>query len=227
MHRSILVVAAHPDDEALGCGGTMAKLADAGAEVHVVFLADGVTSRSSAGSDHAKRISARREAAQAACKLLGASSTHFRDFPDNRLDTVALLSLVQPIEELIARYRPDTLLTHHAGDVNIDHRLVHQAVVTACRPQPASAVHALLSFEVPSSTEWQTPGSAPVFAPNWFVDISATLRRKLDALSAYADEMRSWPHPRSREGVEHLARWRGASVGVEAAEAFVLGRRLS
>jgi LmbE family N-acetylglucosaminyl deacetylase len=117
-------------------------------------------------------------------------------------------------------------LTHHAGDVNIDHQRVHQAVVTACRPQPGHPVRTLLFFEVPSSTEWQPPGSAPAFTPNWFVDISSTLDCKLNALDAYAEELRVWPHPRSLQAVEALARWRGATVGVEAAEAFILGRYL-
>jgi len=227
MHKSVLVIAAHPDDEALGCGGTMAKLSDEGAAIHVAFLADGVTSREGESSRFTEGLRARRAAAEEACRILGAATTCFADFPDNRLDTIALLSIVKPIEELIAKYRPDTLFTHHAGDVNVDHRRVHQAAVTACRPQPGHSVRTLLSFEVPSSSEWQPPASAPVFAPDWFVDISASLERKLAALDAYASEMRAWPHPRSREGVTHLARWRGASVGVDAAEAFVLGRRIS
>ena len=127
---------------------------------------------------------------------------------------------------LIAEHRPDTVFTHHVGDVNIDHRRIHEAVVTACRPQQNHPVRTLLCFEVPSSTEWQVAGSAPSFAPNYFVDISNTLDRKLAALDAYAAELRNWPHPRSRQGVEHLARWRGATVGVEASEAFMVGRVL-
>ncbi len=227
MHKSILVVAAHPDDEVLGCGGTMARVSQEGAAVHVAFLADGVSSRGGEAADLKKAIRARRAAAEKASAKVGVSSLYFGDFPDNRLDTVALLSLVQAIEELIAKYRPDTMFTHHAGDVNVDHRLVHQAAVTACRPQPGHCVRTLLSFEVPSSTEWQPPGSAPVFAPNWFVDISDSLSRKLAALEAYGGELRAWPHPRSREGVLHLAHWRGATIGVNAAEAFMLGRRIS
>ena len=142
------------------------------------------------------------------------------------MDTVALLDITKAVEALIAEYSPEMVLTHHAGDVNIDHRRLHDAVVTACRPQKGKSVNTLLCFEVPSSTEWQLPGSGPVFAPNWFVDISSTLDRKLLALDAYAAELRDWPHPRSRQGVEHLVRWRGATVGVDAAESFVLGRQL-
>jgi LmbE family N-acetylglucosaminyl deacetylase len=223
MSGSVLILAAHPDDEVLGCGGTIAKLADAGARIHVAFLADGISSRD---GDGASQLTARRAAAQKASQILGVASVSFGDLPDNRMDAVALLDITKAVEALIAEYSPKMVLTHHAGDVNIDHRRLHDAVVTACRPQKGQSVKTLLCFEVPSSTEWQLPGSGPVFAPNWFVDISSTLDRKLLALDAYAAELRDWPHPRSRQGVEHLVRWRGATVGVDAAESFVLGRQL-
>jgi len=223
MSGSVLILAAHPDDEVLGCGGTIAKLADAGARIHVAFLADGISSRD---GDGAWQLTARRAAAQKASQILGVASVSFGDLPDNRMDAVALLDITKAVEALIAEYSPEMVLTHHAGDVNIDHRRLHDAVVTACRPQKGQSVKTLLCFEVPSSTEWQLPGSGPVFAPNWFVDISSTLDRKLLALDAYAAELRDWPHPRSRQGVEHLVRWRGATVGVDAAESFVLGRQL-
>jgi LmbE family N-acetylglucosaminyl deacetylase len=227
MHNSALVLAAHPDDEVLGCGGTIAKLVDAGARVHVAFLADGVYSRQVDSLAQQAELLARRTAAQKACSILGAQSVSFGDFPDNRMDTIPMLDVTQAVEALIGTHRPDTVVTHHAGDVNIDHRRLHEAVVTACRPQQGHPVKTLLCFEVASSTEWQLPGSGPVFAPNWFVDISATLARKLAALEVYAVELRAWPHPRSLQGVEHLAHWRGATVGVDAAEAFILGRQLA
>ncbi|BAN36702.1 N-acetylglucosaminyl-phosphatidylinositol de-N-acetylase family protein [Sulfuricella denitrificans skB26] len=225
--RSILVLAAHPDDEVLGCGGTLAKLADEGATIHVAFLADGVFSREGDAGVQQAELTARRAAAQKACDILGVKSVFFGEFPDNRMDTIALLDIIKPIEALIARYHPDTVFTHHAGDVNVDHRRTHEAIVTACRPQCGHPVKTVLCFEVPSSTEWQLPGSAPVFSPNWFVDISNTLDRKLAALNAYAAELHAWPHPRSLQGVLHLAHWRGATVGVDAAEAFILGRQLA
>jgi LmbE family N-acetylglucosaminyl deacetylase len=226
MTQSTLILAAHPDDEVLGCGGMIAKLADEGATVHVAFLADGVFSRAGEEQAQQRELASRRAAAQKACDILGVKSVSFGDFPDNRMDTIPLLEITQAVEALIAKHQPQTVFTHHAGDVNIDHRRLHEAVVTACRPQQGYPVKTLLCFEVPSSTEWQLPGSAPAFTPNWFVDISATLVRKLAALEAYADEQRAWPHPRSRQGVEHLAHWRGATVGVDAAEAFILGRQL-
>ena len=227
MSQSILILAAHPDDEVLGCGGTIAKLADQGATIHVAFLADGVFSRVGDQAKQQEELHIRRAAAQKACDILGVKSVSFDDFPDNRMDTVALLDITKALENLIAEYKPEVVFTHHAGDVNIDHRRMHEAAVTACRPQRGHPVKTLLCFEVPSSTDWQLPGSAPIFAPNWFVDISDTLDRKFAALDAYAAELRDWPHPRSRQGVEHLTRWRGATVGVNAAEAFMLGRQLA
>lgn len=227
MKKTVLILAAHPDDEVLGCGGTIANEADRGATVHVAFLADGVFSRMDKKESLPDDLILRRAAAQRACGILGVNSVTFGDFPDNRMDTVALLDITKAVEALIAEHQPDTVLTHHAGDVNIDHRRLHEAVVTACRPQHGHPVKTVLCFEVPSSTEWQLPGSAPAFTPNWFIDISATLERKLSALEVYAEELRAWPHPRSRQGVEHLAYWRGATVGMDAAEAFMLGRRLA
>lgn len=227
MSQSLLILAAHPDDEVLGCGGTIAKLSDAGSIVHVAFLADGVFSRTGDGAAQQEELIARRRAAQKACDILGVRSVSFGDFPDNRMDTIPLLDIVQAVEAVIARHQPAMVFTHHVGDVNIDHRRLYEAVMTACRPQSHHPVKTLLSFEVPSSTEWHLPGGALPFTPNWFVDISATLSRKVAALEAYATELRAWPHPRSIRGVEHLAHWRGATVGVDAAEAFILGRQLA
>lgn len=224
---TVLIIAAHPDDEVLGSGGTIAKLAGQGVAVHIAFLADGVGARGSVAASNRIELEQRRAAAKSAADILGAASVSFDDLPDNRLDSIPLLEITQRVETLIAKYRPATVFTHHAGDLNIDHRRVHQAVMTACRPQRGHPVRTLLCFEVPSSTEWQPPGSGPAFVPNWFVDIGATLEQKLAALDAYAAELRDWPHPRSRRGVEHLARWRGATVGCEAAEAFVLSRHLA
>lgn len=226
--KRILVIAAHPDDEVLGCGATMARHANLGDEVHVVIMAEGATSRDEK-RDRAQRsaeLSELTESAHHAKEILGIRTISLHDFPDNRMDSVDLLDVVKVVEQHIERVRPETVYTHHAGDVNIDHRKIHEAVVTACRPQPLQQVKSILFFEVPSSTEWQPPGSAPTFLPNWFVDVSSTLESKMAALKMYESEMRPWPHSRSHEAVEHLARWRGASVGCEAAEAFVVGRHI-
>lgn len=226
--EKILVVAAHPDDEVLGCGGTIARHADAGDQVQVLLVAEGATSRQpQRDRDQASyELSDLAQAAQQAGSILGAQGVELLDLPDNRLDSLDRLDLIKQIEERIARHQPQVVYVHHAGDVNIDHRRLHEAVVTTCRPTPGQPVRRLLSYEVASSTEWQPPGSAPAFQPNWFVDITAQWERKRQALEAYAAEMRPWPHARSIEALEHLARWRGAQVGVEAAEAFCLLRQL-
>ena len=226
--NQVLVVAAHPDDEVLGCGGTIARHADSGDQVQVLIVAEGSTSRQQKRdrSQVGDELSALAKAAQAAGSILGAAGVELLDLPDNRLDCLDRLDLIKRIEEHICHHKPECVFVHHAGDVNVDHRRLHEAVVTACRPTPGHVVKRLLSFEVASSTEWQPPGSAPAFQPNWFVDISDQWERKREALVAYSSEMRDWPHARSIKAIEHLARWRGAQVGVEAAEAFCLLRQL-
>jgi LmbE family N-acetylglucosaminyl deacetylase len=200
----------------------MARHARAGDEVHVLILAEGITSR---GKGAAKReLSRLGQAARKAAAILGARAPVLESFPDNRMDSVALLDVVKVIEQRVARVAPSVIYTHHPGDLNVDHEVVHRAVLTACRPLPGTSVERILCFEVASSTEWQSPLAGAAFAPNWFVDVSRTLPLKLKALSAYASEMRRFPHPRSLEAVGHLARWRGASAGFAAAEAFALAR---
>ena len=228
MNNSVFVIAAHPDDEVLGCGGSIARHADAGDHVQVLIVAEGATSRQQQRDQGqvGTELSDLAIAAQKAGEILGATGVELLDLPDNRLDSIDRLDLVKLIEAKIEHYQPQIVYTHHAGDVNIDHRRLHESVVTACRPTPGHCVKRLLSFEVASSTEWQPPGSAPAFQPNWFVDISSQWSRKRLALEAYANEMRPWPHARSVKALEHLARWRGAQVGVQAAEAFCLLRQL-
>jgi LmbE family N-acetylglucosaminyl deacetylase len=227
--RKVLVVAAHPDDETLGCGATMARHAREGDAVEILILAEGATSR--AASRDAAAFEAELERLRAsgreAARIVGATAIHFAGLPDNRLDGLELLDVVKVVEAHGARVKPDVVYTHASTDLNVDHRVTHDATITAFRPLPgASGPAALHFFEVPSSTEWNFSPRAEAFRPNHFVDVSATLATKLAALDAYASEMRPWPHPRSREGAEALARWRGCTVGVDAAEAFVTGRTI-
>jgi LmbE family N-acetylglucosaminyl deacetylase len=223
----VLVIAAHPDDEVLGCGGAIAQHVSVGDEVHVEILAEGIKSRlAKPYSDNKSAVLDLKRSAEIANGILGVASLTLHGLPDNRLDSMDRLDIIQLIENKISTYSPKVIYTHHCGDVNIDHRIIHEATNTACRPLPGSDVCRILYFEVPSSSEWQIPGSAPPFLPNWFVDISSSLATKINALDAYNSEMRSWPHPRSLTAVEHLAKWRGASVGLNAAEAFVLGRNI-
>ena len=227
--KNILVIAAHPDDEVLGCGGTIARHADSNDQVQILIVAEGSTSRELKRDRHQARdeISGLAEAAKTAGLILGAKSVELLDLPDNRLDSLDRLDLIKLIEERVNYHQPECVYVHHSGDVNVDHRRLHEAAVTACRPTPGHKVKRLLSFEVASSTEWQPPSSGKIFHPNWFVDISDQWERKREALIAYTSEMRPWPHARSIEAIEHLARWRGAQVGVEAAEAFSLLRELA
>lgn len=229
MKKSVLVIAAHPDDEVLGCGGTIAAHHRAGDEVHVVIMAEGITSRLPKRNRSAfvKELKSLGQAARKANKILGATSVTLLEFPDNRMDSLARLDITKAVEDLVEKIKPSIVYTHHVGDVNIDHRCIHDAVITACRPLPGHSVDTILFWETCSSTEYQPPHSAPPFLPNWWNDISATLELKLDALRAYHQEMRPWPHARSLEAIEHLAKWRGASVGMQAAEAFMLGRKIN
>lgn len=212
----ILVVAAHPDDEVLGCGATIARHVSDGAEVHVLLVADGEGART--GGDQG----ARADAARSAALVLGALPPVLLGLPDQRLDRIAFLDLVQAIEAVVAEVKAAVVYTHHGGDLNLDHRLVHRAVLTACRPLPGAPVTDILAFEVPSATEW---GNLP-FQPNHFVEVAAQMPMKMAALAAYDREMRPFPHARSREAVEGLALMRGAACGVRAAEAFMVLRQL-
>lgn len=226
---NILIIAAHPDDEILGCGASMLKWSENGHDVHVLIMAEGATSRDERHNRtrFKKELSLLEKSAKKANKILGVKTLKLYDYPDNRIDSVDLLDVVKTIEKHISRLRPNVVVTHHSGDLNIDHQLIHQAVITACRPQPKHIVRRILTFEVPSATEWQSPTVGNPFIPNWFEDISETINIKIKALQVYDSEMRKWPHARSLKAVEHLAKWRGASIGTEAAEAFMLIRNIN
>lgn len=220
----VLVCAAHPDDEIIGLGGTVARHADDGDTVRSLILAEGESSRGN-DADTRTKIEALKDCARSAAAILGSEPPEFAEFPDNRMDEVALLDVVHRIEETMRSFEPALVYTHSAVDVNVDHRVVHDAVLAACRPQPGNPVREVRLFETASSTEWRF-GADRGFTPTTFVDVTATLRRKLRALECYEPELRPWPHPRSIRGIENLARSRGSTVGVEAAEAFELCRRI-
>ena len=225
----ILVVAAHPDDEILGCGGTMAKFAREGHEVQALILGEGISSRHEfeSAAVRAAKEALYKQSRQAA-KALGVKKPIQLALPDNRFDALPLLDVIKEIQSVVEHYRPHTVFSHHSGDLNIDHTITARAVQTACRPLPDSQVESLHAFEIASSTEWAFGKSGIVFKPNLFVDITSTLERKLAALNLYEDEMRPPPHPRSTENMRATAtRW-GAASGVPAAEAFetIYWRRL-
>jgi LmbE family N-acetylglucosaminyl deacetylase len=217
------VVVAHPDDETLGAGGTIARLAGLGSEVWVVVVCDGVTARHS-------HVAQQRECAQRACDVLGAGRVVFCELPDQRLDGLSLVQVIAPIERCVAELRPSIVLTHFEQDVNQDHGVVCRATMVATRPTPASTVETVMCFETASSTEWAPPFGS-TFAPSVFVDIGATLETKVEAMRMYADthvcEVKPYPHPRSLEAVEIYAKRNGIAVGLEAAEPFMLVRGLT
>lgn len=218
----VLVIVAHPDDEVLGCGGAIAKHVAEGDRVQVVYMADGVGAR---GGDYELEVNRRSEARDRALCVLGVTGWRGFQFPDNKMDSVALLDAVQALERVVQDIRPRVIYTHHYGDLNVDHRVTHHAVMTACRPLPGSSVREIYACEVMSNTEWSSPGLAP-FVPNAYVDITPHWAVKLSALEAYELEMRSAPHSRSIPHLEYLARHRGSCIGVEAAEAFMLMRAI-
>ncbi len=224
MKKNILVLAAHPDDEVLGCGGTIAKYCSEGDFVHVAFMSDGVSSREGEKDALNNELESRRASANSALKILGVNSISFGDFPDNKMDLIATIDVAKMIEELIVKYEPEIVFTHHFGDVNVDHQKVHEATVVACRSQPNHPVKSILCYEVPSSTEWQLSSKYKEFSPNYFVDISSFIEKKILSLSKYEFEMREWPHPRSTKAIRYLAHWRGSTSGLDSAEAFMVGR---
>ena len=219
----VLVVAAHPDDETFGVGGTIARYSEQGNEVWVCILTEGVTSRH-------QHIELRKECASKACQVLGVRKVVFGDLPDQRLDALPLIDVIRPIQECVNELKPDIVFTHFKGDVNQDHRIAFQATMVATRPFGDNTVRRLLCYETPSSTEWAAPFTGSVFAPNVFVDISATLGKKIRAMEMYANtyisEVKAYPHPRSCEAVKLYARRWGVTVGLEAAEALMLVREL-
>ncbi|MDO8527464.1 MAG: PIG-L deacetylase family protein [Deltaproteobacteria bacterium] len=223
----ILVVVAHPDDEVLGCGGTMARLAKEGNDIYVAILGEGVTSRYAKREEaDAQLLKDLHDRSRQAVKILGAKDLFMSGLPDNRFDTVPLLDVVKIVEDLVARLQPAEIYTHHSGDLNIDHTVVNRAVMTATRPLQGGIVKNIYAFEVPSSTEWAFQRFEPAFRPNIFTDISSTLDLKIRAMACYESEIRPFPHPRSAEALQSIAKRWGSVAGNNAAEAFELIRSL-
>ena len=218
----VLVVAAHPDDEVLGCGATISKHVSCGDEVRIIILGEGITSRANLSLGEQKKLTEKlSEDMNKVCKILGAEKIIQGYFPDNKLDSIPLLVVVHFIERRLSEFQPEIVYTHHSSDVNIDHCVTAKAMQAVCRPLPGSLIKTVLAFEVPSSTEWNFGSNR--FSPNVFVSIGGDyLKKKLDALKIYDSETRDFPHPRSFESVKALAKFRGAQSGLRSAEAFQL-----
>lgn len=221
MARKVLVVAAHPDDEILGVGGTIAHHVAAGDTVVVGIVADCGVARY--GEDTIRLV---RESAVAAGKTLGVCETRFGGFEDQVLDAIPVLKVTRWVESLLQDIKPEVIYCHHRGDINRDHKIVHEATLTAARPYAAPSVTRILSYETPSATEWAGPYQESYFTPDVFVDISMHLEDKLAAMAVYKTEAKPFPHPRSPESLRaHAAYW-GSVVGVAAAEAFISVREI-
>lgn len=215
----ILVIAAHPDDEILGCGGTIARLVNKGHEAYTLILGEGITARDETRKrkKRARDIRILKRRIHKANAAIEVKEVFVYDFPDNRFDTVALLDIVKIIEKTKNSIKPDIVYTHHEGDLNIDHRITYSAVLTACRPIKGETVKEIYSFEIPSSTDWNYPYR---FNPNVYIDITGTIDKKIKALEIYETELRKSPHPRSKESIRTTAKRWGSISGLGSAEAF-------
>jgi N-acetylglucosamine malate deacetylase 1 len=222
MSDHILVIAAHPDDEILGCGATLYRHHIKGDKIFAVYMTSGEEARTEVTP---RTIKQRRSALLNIVDYLAIEEFWEFDLPDNKLDTVPLLDIIQKIEAVIGITKPKVIYTHHIGDLNIDHRITAEAVRTATRPFVYNMIETILGFEVLSSTELAIK-SSDIFFPNYFVDVTEELDNKIEMLSFYAKEMRSFPHPRSNEGVTVLAKMRGLQAGLKAAEAFQILRHV-
>lgn len=225
--KKVLVVVAHPDDEILGCGATIRKMVDEGAEAYSLILSAGKASRDDSEESLVDAQSALRDEMGKANAIIQVKKVFTADFPDNTFDTVPLLSIVKKVEEIKRLIEPDVIFTHHIGDMNIDHQLTHKAVLTATRPMAEECVKEIYSFEVPSSTEWNSFSKDTAFVPNVFFDVSETLQYKIQAMAKYESELCDYPHTRSLEYIADSAKLWGAKVGLNNAEAFMLIRKVS
>ncbi|MEF9946666.1 MAG: PIG-L deacetylase family protein [Lachnospiraceae bacterium] len=220
----ILVIAAHPDDEVYGMGGTMAKLAAQGHEIHVLIVTDGCTSQYRNDSKLTEILLRKRKEAQGANALLGTTLVHFGEFPDMKLDIIPHIEVNALIENSIDEIKPEVVYTHFYGDVNLDHQMVYRSALVAVRPTPGQSVKRLFCYRVPSATEWSPQLSKTTFMPNVMVDISNTCEQKRQAIAAYQTEIRTYPHPRSAQYVSESDRACGLQWGIGSAEAFMLLR---
>lgn len=225
--KRILVVVAHPDDELLGQGATIHRLVREGSVCKAVILGEGITSRSDVRdvSKWEKELERHHNNMESARKCIGYQEIEAYDFSDNRFDSHDLLDIVKVIEKEKDLFKPDFIFTHHGGDVNIDHQITFQAVITATRPMSDEMVKGVITFETPSTTEWQSANSPFRFTPNLFVSLTEEdVLAKIKGMECYQYESRQWPHPRSSEALMTLAKCRGFQMGVDYAEAFMISR---
>lgn len=220
MKNNILIIVAHPDDEVLWVWWTILKHIDNWDTVNILILSNWEDSRWRNISDNEKR----RLQANNVKEYFWISNLYLENLPDNKFDSVNLLEVTQLVEKYIWKIIPNIIYTHHGNDLNIDHRLTFQAVLTSCRPQPWFSVKKILTFETLSSTEWQNKTSENIFKPNYYVNIEKYINKKINIMEIYKDELREYPHPRSLKAIELLSNFRWIEVWCKNAEAFEIIR---
>lgn len=222
-NKKILVVAAHPDDEILGCGGSLLYFKSKGYKIRVIFMSDGESSRNLKNKKKEKQlITLRKNQAKLVSKKSKFINPVFFDYPDNQMDTISLLEIVKKVENEIKNFKPSIIFTHFENDLNVDHKVAFNAVLTATRPKSKTFVEKIFCFEISSSTNFSFYNDKnKVFNPNVYIDISKFIKKKLTLLQIYKSEMRPWPHPRSIQGLKNLAKNRGSEIGSKFAEAFI------
>ena len=226
MKEKILVIAAHPDDEILGCGGTIAKkIIKEKAIVNSLIMSKGILSRDNI-KNKKNKVKNNERKARAANKLLGIKNLEILNFPDNGFDSIPRLKLIKEIEKKIKVFLPDTIYTHFHGDLNIDHQIISQVVMTACRPIKRKSVKKIYAFEVLSSTDYSF-GINEDFRPNHYECINEFINLKIKSLKKYHHEMRPAPHSRSYKNILNLSKLRGSQMFEKNAESFVLLRSFS
>jgi N-acetylglucosamine malate deacetylase 1 len=223
----IMAVVAHPDDEILGCGGTLLKHIQHDDDVYVVILGEGITSRSKISSSESRdKLKELESTAERVSNFMGWKKLFTFKIADNRFDSMDLLDVVKIIEKVKNEVDPHIVYTHHFGDLNIDHRITHEAVMTAFRPLEGASCRRILIYETPSSTEWATPSVCRSFIPTVYSDITDMIDKKCKAMEMYESEIRTFPHPRSVEALKVNAQHWGINVGMKYAEAFCLIKEL-
>lgn len=224
--KKLLVIAAHPDDEVLGAGGAVAKIAAQGVECHLLIVTDG-SSAQYRDSDHLQEIIDTKKVETKNCAdILGFKTIYYGEQPDMRLDKTPHIVINKVIEKVIDKIQPDTVFTHFWGDVNRDHQEVYKSTLVAVRPVMGQVVKELYCYRVPSSTEWSPNKADTMFMPNYFVDIEKFTEQKYKAFACYTTELRDYPHPRSVQYLREIDKAAGLRVGLSAAEEFVLLRKI-
>lgn len=224
--KKILVIAAHPDDEVLGMGGTILKLSMQGNEVHVLIVTDGSSSQYRDNENLQKIIDAKKAETKRCNEILGVKQIHYGGLPDMKLDNIPHIEINKVIESFIDEIQPEIVYTHFWGDVNLDHQNVYRSTLVAVRPLKGQKVKELYCYRVPSSTEWTPNKPDTAFVPNVFVDISNVAETKYKAFAKYSTELRDYPHPRSVRHLKELDIAAGLRVGLGPTEEFMLLREL-